>query len=295
MKKNTKILLCLSALFIALGALFMVGSLAFGVDPMCAFQSGMLDFKVQQKRTSEFSADGQYALSEDGIDELSIDWLDGSIEIEGYDGSEIILQESNTSGLNEDNSLMYTIDNNTLNIVSAPSQAGLFLSNTGREAKNLHIYLPKNNEWKDIKIDAQDADISINGMIAAAVKADVVDGDLSLSKVDLGHLTFGSMEGSLTAKASRIEQINADTTSGGITASLINCPSSIQFDTMSGDTELYLPNDSQFVVQMDTFSGTLDTDFVGTYNEDCFTVGNGNSQFKISTTNGSTAIHKITN
>lgn len=290
MKKSTKILLCLATAFIALGAILTAGSMAFGVDPVYAFQSGMLDFKVEQKRTSEFSVDGQYSVPADGITALSIDWLDGTIEVEVYDGSEIILQETNSAALNESNSLMYTREKNTLEIVSAPSQSGLFLSDTGR--KKLHIYLPKSTEWKDIKIDAQDADISINGMIAATVKANVVDGDLSLSKVDLGCLTFSSMEGNMTAKDSQIEKINADTTSGGMTASLTNCPESIHFDTMSGDTKLYLPCDSTFMVQMDTISGTLDTDFVGTYSEDRFTVGNGNAQFQLSTTNGSVQILK---
>ncbi len=290
MKKSTKILLCLATAFIALGAILTAGSMAFGVDPVYAFQSGMLDFKVEQKRTSEFSVDGQYSVPADGITALSIDWLDGTIEVEVYDGSEIILQETNSAALNESNSLMYTREKNTLEIVSAPSQTGLFLSDTGR--KKLHIYLPKNIEWKRLQIDAQDTDISINSMNFQNLRVDVVSGDLSLSKVDLGCLTFSSMEGNMTAKDSQIEKINADTTSGGITASLTNCPESIQFDTMSGDTKLYLPCDSTFMVQMDTISGTLDTDFVGTYSEDRFTVGNGNAQFQLSTTNGSVQILK---
>lgn len=291
MKKSTKIMLCLSTVFIALGAILMVGSLAFGVDPVYAFQSGMFDFKVQQKRTSEFSVDGQYSVPADGITALSIDWLDGTIEVEVYDGSEIILQETNSAALNESNSLMYTREKNTLEIVSAPSQTGLFLSDTGR--KKLHIYLPKNIEWKRLQIDAQDTDISINSMNFQNLRVDVVAGDLSLSKVKLENLSFSSLEGNLTVEDAQIEKINVDTTSGGMTARLTNCPQSIQFDTLSGDTKLYLPYDSEFMLQMDTISGILDSAFVGTYNEDRFIVGNGSAQFKMSTTDGSVQLFKL--
>lgn len=293
MKKSTKILLCLSTSFIALGAILMVGSLALGVDPVYAFQSGMFDFNAQQKRTSEFSADGQYSVPADGITELSIDWLDGTIEVEVYDGSEIILQEIGSSALNESNSLMYTKEKNTLRIVSAPSQIGVFLSDTRYESKELHIYLPKNAEWNGLQIDAQDANIFINSMNFPNLKVDVVDGDLFLSKVKLENLSFNSVEGNLTVKDAQIEKIKADTTSGGMNASLTNSPQSILFDTLSGKAELYLPDDSEFVLQMDTISGILDSDFMGTYNGKYFTVGAGVAQFKMNTTSGSVQVLKI--
>lgn len=293
MKKSTKILLCFSTAFIALGGILTVGSFAFGVDPVYAFQSGMLDFTIQQKRTSEFSSDGRYSIPADEIAELSIDWLDGTIVVEVYDGSEIILQENGPFSLDESNALMYTKENDTLKISSAPSHSGLSLSGLGQESKELHIYLPKNEEWKKLQIDAQDADVSINEMNFSNLKVDVVDGDLSLSGVKLEDLAFSSLEGNLTVKGSQIEKINVDTTSGGVNASLISCPQSIQFDTLSGNVKLYLPDDSEFALQMDTVSGILDSDFVGAHSEEYFTVGTGAAQFKMNTTNGSVQIFKI--
>ncbi len=47
MKKSTKILLCLSVAFIALGTILVLGSICFGADPVYAFQSGMLDFSIR--------------------------------------------------------------------------------------------------------------------------------------------------------------------------------------------------------------------------------------------------------
>lgn len=292
MKKSTKILLCLSTAFIALGVILMVESLVFGVDPVYAFQSGMFNFQVQQKRSSEFSVDGQYSVPVDGITELSIDWLDGKVEVEVYDGSEIILKETSNSALNESNSLMYTRKNNTLEIVSGPSQVGLSLSEIGYNMKELHVYLPANIQWKGIQMDVQDADVSINSMDIQDFKMDVVDGDLFFSKVKLENLSFSSVEGNLIAEDSQLEKVNMDTVSGGITASLINCPQSIWFDTISGDTKLYLPNESEFMLQMDTVSGTMDTDFVGTHSEENFTVGNGSAQFNVSTSDGAVQILK---
>lgn len=293
MKKSTKIILCLSAIFIALGAVLTVGSFAFGVDPVYAFQSGMLDFTIQQKRTTEFSSDGRYSIPAEGITELSVDWLDGTIEVEVYDGSEIILQETSSSLLNESNALMYTKKNDTLEVISAPSQYGITLSGICQGSKDLHIYLPQNIEWEKVQIDAQNSDISISRMTSSNLKVDVVDGDLSLSKVELEDLSFNSMEGNLIVKSSQIEKMDVDTTSGDINADLRICPQSIRFDTLNGDTKLYLPADSEFTIQMDTVSGNLNSDFSGIHKDEYFTVGSGTAQFKMDTSSGSVQVHKI--
>ncbi len=77
MKKSTKILLCLSAVLIAFGTLLAAASFIFlGADPVGAFQSKMFVFTIQQKRTSEFSLDGRYSIPANGLEGLSIDWID---------------------------------------------------------------------------------------------------------------------------------------------------------------------------------------------------------------------------
>ena len=291
MKKSTKILLCLSTVFIALGAILLVVSFALGANPVQAFERGMFDFTVQEARTSEFSQDGRYVIPAEGIENLYIDWIDGKIEIEAYDGSEIILEET-ASTLDENNALMYELDNSSLEIDHAPSRNGFSLSGIKTGSKDLHVYLPKSIAWKNVEVDAVDVDITVADMVISNLNVDLVDGDLSLSDVKLEDLFFDSMSGNFTAKGSQIEKIKVDTTSGRINASLTNCPRSIQFDTLSGDTKLYLPDNSEFELQVDTFSGDFASDFTGIYNEDHFTVGNGSARFEINTTNGSVEIQK---
>ena len=291
MKKSTKILLCLSTVFIALGAILLVVSFALGANPVQAFERGMFDFTVQEARTSEFSQDGRYVIPAEGIENLYIDWIDGKIEIEAYDGSEIILEET-ASTLDENNALMYELDNSSLEIDHAPSRNGFSLSGIKTGSKDLNVYLPKSIAWKNVEVDAVDVDITVADMVISNLNVDLVGGDLSLSDVKLEDLFFDSMSGNFTAKGSQIEKIKVDTTSGRINASLTNCPRSIQFDTLSGDTKLYLPDNSEFELQVDTFSGDFASDFTGRYNEDHFTVGNGSARFEINTTNGSVEIQK---
>lgn len=292
MKKSTKILLCLSAIFVALGTVLTAGSLVFDMDPVYAFRSGMLDFTIRQKRTSEFSSDGRYVIPADGMTQLSVDWLDGEIEVEMYEGPEIILEETSSFVLDESNALMYTKKNDTLAITSAPSEYGISISGICQGSKELHIYLPQNIEWNKVQIDAQNSDISIGGLISSNLKADTVDGDLSLSEVELENLSFNSMGGNLIAKNSHVEKMNVDTTSGDMSMDLRICPQLIQFDTIDGDTQLYLPDDSEFTIQMDTVSGNLNSDFSGTHKDECFTVGSGAAQFDMNTASGSVQVHK---
>lgn len=295
MKKTTKILLGFATVFIAFGAVLVVGSLAFGVKPTYAIQSGALDFSIQEKRTSEFSQDGKYSIPADKLSELSVDWLNGTITVESYDGSEVILEEEGDFPLDKNNALMYTKENSALIINNAPSQIGISLSNAGVKNKELHIYLPEKIKWEKLKIDAQNTDIDINKLDIADVNIDVADGDFSLTDSVLEKLAFNSMEGNLTVKESQIEKVKADTTSGGINASFVSCPRSVMFDTLNGDAKMYLPKDSEFVLQMDTVSGTLDSEFSGIHSEECLTVGSGAAQFKMSTTDGSVQIGKNKN
>ncbi len=291
MKKSTKILLCLSAVFIGLGAILTVSALCLGVKPVSAFESGIFDFTVQEAGTSEFSQDGRYVISADGIENLYIDWVDGKIEIEAYDGSEIILEES-ASTLDENNSLVYRLDNKSLEINSAASRSGFRVSGIRTLSKDLHIYLPKSIAWKNVEVGGVDVDITVSDMVISNLNADFVDGELSLSNVKLEDMFFDSMAGNFTAKGSQIKKIKVDTTSGRINADLTNCPDSIKFDTLSGDVRLYLPHDSEFSLELDALSRSFNSDFEGVYSDSQFTVGNGKAQFAIDSVSSSVQILK---
>ncbi len=263
MKKSTKILLCLCVVFIALGTLLILGGIIAGVDPIRAFNEGIMDFTLIENRTSEFSPDGHYTIPANDVSELYIDWNNGKITIEPYDGTDIILEESGCTAFNEHNSLTYSLGKDTLKISSFPMITGLSFagyqhsSDNSCSDKELHIFVPHTIKWNVIDVAASDTDIFLH------------DTDFEKLAVD------------------------ADSVTGNLTGAFTLCPQTINFSTLSGDTKLYLPADSQFIVHMDTLSGELKSDFSGTYHAEEYTVGNGSAQFSLDTTDGSIQILKV--
>lgn len=299
MKKSTKILLCLCVVFIALGTLLILGGIIAGVDPIRAFNEGIMDFTLIESRTSEFSPDGHYTIPANDVSELHIDWNNGKITIEPYDGTDIILEESGCAAFNEHNSLTYSLGKDTLKISSFPMITGLSFagyqhsSDNSCSDKELHIFVPHTIKWNVIDVAASDTAIFLHDTDFEKLAVDVVDGDLTLTQTNLDSLSFNSICGSLTVNDSKITKIDADSVTGNLTGAFTLCPQTINFSTLSGDTKLYLPADSQFIVHMDTLSGELKSDFSGTYHAKEYTVGNGSAQFSLDTTDGSIQILKV--
>ncbi len=292
MKKSTKILLCISAASIALGVVLLAAGIALGADPAYALQSGMLDLTLQKERTQPVSPDGRYALPAEGLTGLSIDWVDGRVVVETYDGDEILFQETASCGLDEGSALAYEVRDHILYIDSTPTEVGLFLSGTFPKDKELHVYLPKAAGWRELEISAVDADVAVSGAHLAKLKADLTAGDLTLSQTELEELSFSSVSGDLRVSGAQAEKVHVSTTSGALEAQLERCPQSIHFDTVSGNAALYLPEDSAFTVQLDTVSGVLESDFPSIQRDDTFTVGDGSARFDMETTSGSVQIRR---
>ncbi len=292
MKKSTKILLCLSLIFIALGSLLTIGSMAFGVRPLQAIQNGVLDIPIYNTRDSEFSSDGRYTIPTNGIQELSIDWLAGNITIETYDGTDILLEETGSAALNNDNSLDYKIHENELKLSYCTPKAGFFCSSTPDFSKDLVIRIPESLHLTELSVDSASSDLSVKGLTLQELEADAVSGSMSVAQCVLGKVSYDSANGFLFLSDASVGEIDMDTVSGAIDGNLTNCPQKISFSGTSGDMTLTLPADSQFRVDMDTASGQLNSEFEGTYQGNVYTVGNGMAQFEIDSVSGSVHLSK---
>lgn len=293
MKKSTKILLCLAAVFIALGSLLTAGSMMFGFHPVRALRDGTLNFPIFETRTSDVSSDGRYAITADGIQNLSVDWLAGNITIESYDGNEIVLEERSSAPLNQDNSLDYTLDENELEISYCSPKVGFYFGNAGLDLrKDLVIRIPASLSLNEISVQSASSDISVQGLTAQGLETDTVSGALSLTQATLGQLSFDSTSGNITLTDVSVQELDMNAVTGNLTGTLTTCPQKLSFDTTSGDIALSLPSDSQFCVSMDSATGKLNSHFEGTYQGSIYTVGSGAGQFEIDSVSGSVELSK---
>lgn len=314
MKKHVKVLLCLSAGLISLGLVLSTIGLATGAKLDQVLDGGYWllthDDGSSVQREHPFSAEGQYTLSPEGIQDLSVDWLDGEITIAPYEGREIRIQETSPVGLTEKNSLSYTTKNGTLSISTAPVQHMIGISSTrGISNKTLLIQLPADLVLRDAELAVADAEISLSGLhlqgltidaldgdirmadtSADTLDLDCADGDLLLENCQIGAMSLNNLDGDTTAKNCSITSLDLNTASGSFSGDLTLCPEAVNVESLDGSVELSLPADSQFTASFTALDGAYHSTFPGVFANDTHTVGNGSAQFSMDTMDGDLTI-----
>jgi DUF4097 and DUF4098 domain-containing protein YvlB len=105
-------------------------------------------------------------------------------------------------------------------------------------------------------------DITLDGVIGH-VDAKTVSGDLEARDID-GRVAFNSVSGNLTLAGGALEQLDARTVSGQVTADLdLHDGGALRVTTVSGDVAVRLPACASARVELRTTSGRLHSGFDG--------------------------------
>jgi lia operon protein LiaG len=179
----------------------------------------------------------------------------------------------------------------------------------------LDIYIPESYK-KSMSIETVSGEVSIDKVQTENFKVHTTSGDVDIKSLVANITDFNSVSGSinikdLSSKSSgfkttsgdiKIEAITGDikarSVSGSIKALYKEFNNDIDAETVSGDVDLNLPQDSQFKVDFSTTSGELDNDFpivmTGKVDKRDIkgTVGNGEKTIRIKTVSGDAAINK---
>lgn len=215
---------------------------------------------------------GNSEVPADGISEISVEWVNGNINIEYYDGDTISFSES--SPKSEDYAMRYLVDGNELKIKFCKS--GLHSLNS--YSKALNIYLPKNIQLNNIEVESVSSDVFVKEITSRSFDFETVSGDL--------NLTGGFYEADFSS------------VSGNILVTDYTVPRSVDLSTVSGDCRLALPADiSGFRIEYETVSGDVTgNDFYidggVTIGEGKQVYGDGSAEIDFSTVSGDFEIAK---
>lgn len=314
MKKFIKILLIAAAALIALGIILSVVGLVCGAKPLSMVSGGLWNVTLSKPSNHDYSADGVYQVSPDRIRELSIDWLDGHVVVEPYDGTEIQITETASTPLTEQNSLRYKVEHGELTISCLAPSVGISFSsihNVGE--KDLHVQIPASlaKSLDSLDFDAQNATLDVSDLQLRELSISTLDGDISVQNVQadsvdfstqngallLEHTTLGDVEisgldGDVTAKASTIRELSLDVMNGDLVADLLQCPDEVEINSLDGSVLLTLPADSQFTAHWDGLTpNAYRSQFQGSYGDRTHIVGNGRCEIDMDTMNGTLEIN----
>ncbi len=226
----------------------------------------------------------------EGIRKLDIDWIDGSVTVKIYNGSEIKLEEG-YSGDNEDAMMRTRIVDGTLYVKYAASGIR-FAEKT--PSKGLTVYLPlmySVTQLDEINIETVAADVFIRTsehvISCRSLEIGTVSGKINSDGVKSVEADIESVSGNITASGV-FDELDISTVSARVNISASNDIPKVSISTVSGDIELTVPSYVGFKAELDTLSGRMKfkTEYVGRRHDH----GNGKSKYDFDTVSGNVEI-----
>ncbi len=210
---------------------------------------------------------GNGAVSASKVKNLEIDWVSGDVTVTYGNGDDISFSESFKGDLSEDHLLRWYLDGSTLRIKFQKS--GVVKGNG--ESKDLLIVVPKGMILDELDLDCVSSNFIVD-VDSLEYEVDTVSGDFDLT-------------------ASMATLVDVDSVSGDCTLKMLECPSKIDMDSVSGSISLWIPSDSGFTAELHTVSGKINCAIPVTTSGKKMVAGNGSSEIDIETVSGNLNIN----
>lgn len=229
--------------------------------------------------------------SPDEITELEIEWVSGSILIQPADVEMITVSESDVADAKD--AMLYKQKGKKLTILFSEegSFSGLGITINTDIRKDLTIFVPRDWECGSLEIDAASATVEINDLTIREVEFDGASGACELENCTVDTIDMDTASGDVNFSGA-LNILDFDGASASIFAVLTNTPTRMDIDTMSGDLDITLPEDTGFAVNIDSLSGTFFTDFETTVHNGNHIHGDGRCRIDVSAMSGDLKIHR---
>lgn len=228
-------------------------------------------------------------LKVEGISEITIDWIYGSVNIEKNNDQKLTIAEK-INETKEEYKMHYFLENGHLDIKFMGANCQMPVKNI---QKDLLIKIPNDIQELDInvvsakvtldsvatqelEIDSVSGEIEVSNLKSETVSIDGVSGkilidDTVASKLDIENTSGQVLIKNVEANVIDITNVSGknsldncsintsleiESTSGGIEAILNKCPSTIDFDTVSGSINLVTPTLVDYLLKVKTNKGT---------------------------------------
>lgn len=256
----------------------------FAVDALWDGSSATYTFCTQAEGAAGYVSE-TFSVEPARVREIEVDWLGGSVMVVLTDDDSLSFAEMAYQDVPEEQRLSYALDGDTLKIDFCRS--GHLLSSSPE--KQLVLSIPRSLTLEKFEADTTAAAVNVTGLHTQTVDISTVSGGVDLAAeayeidisttggcaavdADFYQLDFSAVSGSLTLTMQRAAEVEAETTSGGVTIHLP--PSSygfaLDFETVSGTPEIafdanggdghWTYGDKASTLTVDTASGNLSLD-----------------------------------
>lgn len=268
-------------------------------------QTSSLFGSIYRYGDSEGYTAGGGSLSAEGVTALSVDWLNGSVELLPSSDGLFHVEESASRTCDDAELLHMRIANGVLSVKYAKSGTSIL-----HLTKALTVRVPQ-GLLERLDVDTVSADIRDSGVSAPEAELQTVSGGIQVSDASIKTLTLGTVSGGIRADNVLCNDITASSTSGSISLVgdteeialdsvsgdltfevLAKAPRSIRTESTSGNIKLCLPASVGFTAQFSSVSGDFSSDLAASKNNNIYTAGDGGIEIHASTVSGDLKIQK---
>ncbi len=228
----------------------------------------------------------------DDIRELDITWVSGKVTVQYHDGDKILISETASVELSENNSLYYRVVGKTLKIQYAKSGVWTNIDFN----KELTVSLPKTAEGENEKLyelsfDTVSADVDIRGVYTETCEFENVSGNIRGTLMgNVSSVDVETVSGNVSLNVGNLASFDIESVSGNVTMMGGDIRSG-KFDSVSGDFSLDIPVNHGYTLEFESVSGDVDLYGATVSKEgDLYTVGDGTRRYEIETVSGNAKI-----
>lgn len=225
------------------------------------------------------------------IKNIEIDWVAGSITISANPNLDTIYVYEHMSN-DVEYKMVCKQNGQTLKIEFDNGHERLHLfGNNQSVSKDLHISVPSDWFCNSLEIDAAATDVQIDNLRIRQVDFEGASGCLILDHCDVDILDIETASGDVSFNG-MLNELDFNAASATFEGDFLTVPQKLDLEAMSGDMTVILPEDSGFYLELDTMSGSFDSDFDFRTTGDHFECGDGACRIRISAVSGDVNILK---
>ena len=243
------------------------------------------------------------------INKIKIDWIDGKVNVAYHSLDTVRISEKTETGKEEEDlTVHYLVDGNTLRIKFAASGEWVFKN----VKKDLTVYLPVGFDLDQLEIKTKDSVVTLDEIAVTDLYVDTVSGSVMLDNCHVSRdieietvsgsihidtdnvesLKMETVSGSMNVTASVITVLDVETSSGQVNINASEYIGSIDIDAISSDVTLKLPETASFTLRYITQTGKMSCALPYKKEDGKYLINGGGSGYKISTLSGDVTVTK---
>lgn len=267
-----------------------------------------------------YASSNSYSVPADGIDKIRVEWINGLVRVQPYEGTDIKLDEMSNVDISEEYALRYKIAEGKLTVRFCKKHTwyGVDTSMLNLDEivkpKELVVSVPRDmleSGELDIQLDGVSDDIYIVGAKLNELNVNGISGSIDIENVSAKEIDLDTVSGLISATYCAADTIKVVSISGDITvdggfgnAKLDSTSGTVWFrdgsdginelkiGTVSGDVIMQLPQGAGFNMKVSTVSGDVSSVFGLVKNGSNYVYGDASADFDIDTVSGDITIQE---